>query len=225
MKCYDLTKEGDAVRLSVIICVYNTDRRFVCECLESVRRSSLRDYEIIFVDDGSTCDYSELVKGYGVRYSRTENRGLFGARLHGISLAEGEYIAFVDSDDTVSKNYHAPMLAAAEATGADVVINDWAFNPGKIRNYCTADSTIAGNIDIDGDALAFYTSQRGREHSYFVQWNKLFRAELLRRVAEEIGKSAARDRHIVYAEDALMNFYSFKNATLAKLVHNYRAGV
>ena len=208
------------MKLSVIICVYNTDPGYVDECIGSVRRSSLSDYEIIFVDDGSTLDYSAIVGKYGVRYSWVENRGLFGARLHGISLAEGDYIAFVDSDDTVSKNYHLPMLLAAEKTGADIVLNDWAFNPGRIRHYCTADSTIAKSIDVTGDALAFYTSQRGREHSYFVQWNKLFRRSLLTKVAEDISKTEAGDKHIVYAEDALMNFFSFKNATRVVGIHS-----
>ena len=220
MNSYDLAKEMGEMKLSVIICVYNTDPAYVDECIGSVRRSSLSDYEIIFVDDGSTVDYSATVEKYAVRYSKTENRGLFGARLHGISLAEGDYIAFVDSDDTVSKNYHLPMLHAAERTDADIVLNDWAFNPGRIRHYCTKDSTIAKNIDISGDALAFYTSQRGREHSYFVQWNKLFRRELLIRVAADIAKTEAKDKHIVYAEDALMNFFSFKNATRVVGIHS-----
>ena len=187
------------MKLSIIICVYNTDKGFVDECLGSLAASTLSEHEIVFVDDGSTVDYSDIIDKYKPIYTKTENRGLFGARLHGISVARGEYIAFVDSDDTVSKNYHMPMLREAERTGADIVINDWAFNPMGIRNYCTADSTIAGNVDVRGDALAFYTSQRGREHSYFVQWNKLFRAELLKKSAADIAKTAAVDKHIVYA--------------------------
>ena len=108
------------MKLSIIICVYNTDYDYLDKCLTSLTRSTLGnatmlkdekiEYEIIFVDDGSSKDYTSLVEKYGVRYTKTENQGIFLARALGISLATGDYIAFCDSDDTVSFNYHLPML-------------------------------------------------------------------------------------------------------------------
>ena len=122
------------MKLTVIICVYNTDKSYLDECLSSITHSTLataklcdRDdigYEILMVDDGSTEDYRDLVDKYGVRYVKTENRGIFTARALGVELADGDFITFCDSDDTVSFNYHLPMLMTAEFHSADIVINE-----------------------------------------------------------------------------------------------------
>ena len=118
------------MKLSIIVCVYNTEYSLFDKCLASIRRSSLKseDYEIVVIDDGSKIDYSELVKKYSLTYTKTENQGIFAARALGISLAKGDYIAFVDSDDSVSFNYHAPMLQLARGEGVDVVFNDLPFS-------------------------------------------------------------------------------------------------
>ena len=116
------------MKLSVIICVYNTEKQYFEECLKSVRNSTLKDYEILVIDDGSTIDYTDVIKKYEPRYVKTENRGLFASRLFAISIAKGDYVTFVDSDDTVTFNYHQPMLNAAINLNCDVVINDWAFH-------------------------------------------------------------------------------------------------
>ena len=95
------------MRLSVIISVYNTPALFLNECLSSIVNSTLKpgDYEIILVDDGSELDYSDLVDKYSLKYIKTEKLGILNARLTGIALSVGDYVAFCDSDDTVSINY------------------------------------------------------------------------------------------------------------------------
>ena len=135
------------MKLSIIICVYNTPREIFEGCLRSLQKSTLfadggkHGTEIIAVDDGSSTDYSDLIEKYGIRYTRTENRGIFSARALGISLATGEYVAFVDSDDTVSFDYHAPMIEKADVSGADIIINDWAYHTDSSRYFTDADST------------------------------------------------------------------------------------
>ncbi len=202
------------MKLTVIVCIYNTAHAYVDECLASIRREKLEDYEILIVDDGSSLDYSELVEKYGVEYTKTENRGLLAARLHGLNLARGEYIAFVDSDDTVSLNYHQPMLDAAQKYDADIVINGWAFHTEKTKKCCLRDITLSREIDVSSpDTLLFYTELQGKDHSVFVQWNKVFRKALLLRAAEEIAKTDIAERGITYGEDALLNFYNYKHAS------------
>lgn len=204
------------MKLSVIICVYNTALSFLEECLLSIRNSTLREgeYEILAVDDGSEIDYTELFEKYGVRSVRTENRGMLAARNTGISEARGEYTVFVDSDDTVSFNYHRPMLMAAEESGADIVMGDWAFHTERARYFCYGDSTIKKNIDISGRAelLSALISQGGREHSYFVLWNKLYRTELLRRGVAECKRIEKPGERFNFSEDTLRNFYAYRDA-------------
>lgn len=207
------------MKLSIIVCIYNTKKEYFEDCLKSIFNENLSDFEVIVVDDGSTIDYSDIIKSLPIRYVKTENHGLLEARLFGIGLANGKYVSFVDSDDVVSLNYHQPMINAAESENADIVINNWAFLGASNCQYPTKDTTMSANIDIsDESALLFYTSQRGREQSYFVQWNKLFKKELLVVTKTAIADSV-KGKYITYAEDALMNFFNFKNAKRVINIH------
>ncbi|MBO5261912.1 MAG: glycosyltransferase family 2 protein [Clostridia bacterium] len=208
------------MKVSIIVCVYNTKEEYLDKCLNSICTSTLEDYEVLVIDDGSTKDYREIVEKYNPVYVKTENRGLLAARLFGIMIAKGEYIAFVDSDDTVTFNYHAPMLEAAEADDCDIVINDWAFKTEASVATCKGDSTISDSFCVEGDeALKKYTSQCGREQSYFVMWNKLFKKELLRRAKADLEATDAIMQKQVYAEDVLNTFFAFKHAKKVKNIH------
>ena len=115
-------------KLSVIIPVYNTDFEMFSKCLESVHNSSIKDLEVIVVDDGSSVDYSSLIKKYkNFKFFKNENMGTLEARLFGVSHATGDYVGFIDSDDALSFNYLEAMVTRATQTNADIVINDWAF--------------------------------------------------------------------------------------------------
>jgi len=87
-------------KVSVIIPTYNR-AKYLCEAIDSVLAQTYKDYEIIVVDDGSTDDTKKVLAKYGssIRYYCQENSGIAVARNVGISLSEGEYIAFLDDDD------------------------------------------------------------------------------------------------------------------------------
>ncbi len=210
------------MRLSIIVCVYNTDKEYLRACFASIRRELLEpeSYEILMIDDGSAVDYSDIISEFGVRCEKTENRGIFLARLLGIELARGDYIAFVDSDDTVSVNYHRPMLERAEQSDADIVYNDWAFHTSGARYYCKRDETVSGDFSLSGDdILLMFMKHGGRQHAYYVLWNKLYRAELIKRVAELLLPIASGEERFNYSEDALMNFYLHRLARHAENLH------
>lgn len=210
------------MKLSVVICVYNTSRPYFRECLEAIRKSTLpfSDYEILVVDDGSEVDYSDFIDKYKLRYVKTENRGILAARMYALKLADGDYITFYDSDDTSSFNYHAPMLDTAIREDADIVINDWAFQSERAKYVCTRDTTIKGDIMAQGDdVLELFTAQCGREHSYFVLWNKIFKREVLLTTASEIERLNLTMGPVFYSEDVLINFFAFKNAKKVMNIH------
>lgn len=218
------------MKLTIIICAYNTDHEYLDECLRSLTQSTLQSaalcgrrdicYEILMIDDGSSVDYSDLVQKYRVRHVKTENRGIFAARALGVELADGDYLTFCDSDDTVSSNYHLPMLLAAEASGADIVINDWAFHSRSTRYYCGADSTINSDISITGDdVLSAFTAQEGREHSYYVLWNKIYSSSVLKSALRSATEASRGVERFNYSEDALINFYAFKEAKKLQNLH------
>ena len=94
---------NNAPLLSVIIPVYDS-RPYLSDCLKSLKRQTLRDWEAILVDDGSTDGSDEVLKAYAeadgrFRYAHQSNSGLSVARNTGLALAKGIYVAFLDSDD------------------------------------------------------------------------------------------------------------------------------
>lgn len=86
--------------VSVIMPAYNAEK-YIAESIRSVLNQTYRDYEIIVVDDGSTDNTRRLVeeKFPQVRYFLTKNQGAARARNHGIRMARGDLVAFLDSDD------------------------------------------------------------------------------------------------------------------------------
>ena len=211
------------MKLSIIVCLYNTKKEYFDACLKSIRQSSLKkeDYELIVIDDGSSEKYDEIIEKYDPVFVKTENRGLLCARLYGVMIAKGDYITFCDADDTVSFNYHAPMLKKAYMENADIVINDWAFDTTSTKYACGEDKTIKEDITLEGeDILRFLASGEGRSHSYFVQWNKIFKKSLLVSAKAELEKTdAVSNKPFTFSEDALSNFFAMKNAK--KLVNTH----
>ncbi len=104
--------------ISIIVPVYNV-QAFLPVCLDSIRSQDFQDIEIILVDDGSTDESSDICRRYAeedprIRYFRQPNGGLSNARNTGISLAKGEYLCFIDSDDLVTPDYCSTLLRLLE---------------------------------------------------------------------------------------------------------------
>ena len=104
------------MKLSIIIPIYNTEK-YLRSCLDSVICPEMKDYEIIAVNDGSTDSSPAILAEYAARYPglvhpvTTANGGLGHARNTGLALAKGEYVQFLDSDDTLAPNAVAEILA------------------------------------------------------------------------------------------------------------------
>ncbi|MCM1103727.1 MAG: glycosyltransferase [Clostridium sp.] len=117
---------GKMAKVSVLIPVYNVEN-YIEQCLESVIAQTLKDIEIICVNDGSTDFSLDILKKYAVKDSRIkiinkENGGLPSARNAGLDAATGEYISFVDSDDYVQSNMMSVLYKNAKKTKAEIVI-------------------------------------------------------------------------------------------------------
>ncbi|MFI5986029.1 CDP-glycerol glycerophosphotransferase family protein [Streptomyces sp. NPDC051555] len=114
-------------RLSIVVPVYNVEL-YLDECLESLAAQTFGDFEVIMVDDGSTDTSAVIAKAFAARDGRfrlvmQENAGLGAARNAGARhLSEGsEYLAFVDSDDTLPANAYQLMVDTLDETGSDFV--------------------------------------------------------------------------------------------------------
>lgn len=167
-------------KISVIVPVYNSEK-FLPRCLESIFDQTTEEkYEVIAVNDGSTDNSLEILKGYAenfknLRILTRKNGGVSSARNAGIAHAKGEYIAFVDSDDFVERDYLEKLYSAAEQSSADIAICNYkntnsenslsigcifrhrsgVFDSGKMLRSLLCDVTV---------------------RSYL--WNKLYKREL-----------------------------------------------
>lgn len=124
-------------KVSIIIPVYNTES-YLCQCLDSVTGQTLKDIEIICVDDGSSDGSLQILEQYAqkdarIRILHKENGGLVSARKAGAEIASGQYIGYVDSDDWVEPNMYEVLYEQAVSEKAELV------SSGYVRegNYST----------------------------------------------------------------------------------------
>lgn len=111
--------------ISVIVPVYNVEK-YVEECIESILNQTLKNIEIIIVNDGSTDKSNELVNNLANKDNRItvinqSNKGLSMARNVGVDLAKGEYVSFIDSDDWIEKSMLEEMYKSAKNNNCDIV--------------------------------------------------------------------------------------------------------
>ncbi len=121
------------MRVSVIVPAYNAEQSLE-ECVESLLCQTFRDFELLLVNDGSRDATAALCDAYALRDSRVRvfhksNGGVASARNRGLDAAVGEWVTFVDSDDTVAEEHLATLVASsdgAEFSIAGITIHDLA---------------------------------------------------------------------------------------------------
>lgn len=114
-------------KISVIVPVYNTSEQYLSECIISILNSNYTNIEVLIIDDGSDRDTAKQCDNLGKSDGRIKvihqmNRGVSIARNCGIQNATGEYIAFVDSDDTIEANMLQTLHLLCEKNSADIAI-------------------------------------------------------------------------------------------------------
>ena len=118
------------MRISLIMPVYNAEATLP-RALQSIASQTFRDYEVVFVDDGSTDRTPELLQAFRLvnaiscQIIRQENKGVAAARNRGLDSAEGTYLGFIDADDTLEPDALAKAVAAMERNGQPVDIVGW----------------------------------------------------------------------------------------------------
>ncbi|MEK4201234.1 glycosyltransferase family 2 protein [Cytobacillus sp. FSL K6-0265] len=113
-------------KVSVVIPVYNA-ADYLEECIQSLLRQSLQQCEFIFVNDGSIDHSQQLIEAYQekdhrIKLLNQENHGVSYARNNGIEMAKGEYIGFMDADDTIKDNTYQHVYQLANQFDSEVVI-------------------------------------------------------------------------------------------------------
>ncbi len=114
-------------KISVIVPVYNVEK-YLSASLDSILAQDYENFEIVIVDDGATDGSPSICDDYAEKYPEKikvvhqQNKGLGGARNTGIEHAEGEYLSFIDSDDTITTDMLSDMMQEILNTGADIAV-------------------------------------------------------------------------------------------------------
>lgn len=129
--------------ISIVIPVYNV-YPYLASCLDSILSQSLADWELILVDDGSTDGSETICDEYAARDERIrvihqENHGPAKARNEGLSVCQGEYVAFIDSDDLLHASYFEVLLKVIEEQQADIVQTSYVLLADQDRENYTSE--------------------------------------------------------------------------------------
>lgn len=173
-------------KISIIIPVYQV-AQYLAACIESCLNQSYQHLEVILVDDGSPDESLRICEHYRQRDSRvrivcTKNQGISRARNKGIQVASGDYIAFVDSDDTIAPDYLQHLYQSIKQTHSEVAVGSFYRIDDQNVYYF-----ISRRSDLEQAKLErTYTPHeffQARKHplinrNFEFLWGKLFKKEL-----------------------------------------------
>ena len=117
------------IKVSVVVPIYNVEK-YLSQCIESILSQTLKDIEVICVNDGSKDSSLSILKDFSSKDDRVmvidkENSGYGDTMNIGLSAATGEYISIVESDDFIDKNMLEDLYNIAKDNDCDVVKSDW----------------------------------------------------------------------------------------------------
>ncbi len=172
------------IKLSIIVPCYKVEA-YLPRCLDSLVNQTLKDIEIICINDGSPDNCLNILKDYQKKYGDKiviidkKNEGVWRGRKDGIKKAQGEYIGFVDSDDYVALDFAEKLYNAAKKNKADISV-------------CGFD-----RIDLETGKLYSREMTKPKHESFIIKenpglllelngapWNKIYKAELLKNMKE-----------------------------------------
>lgn len=184
-------------KVSVIIPVYKVEK-YLRQCLDSVVLQTLRDIEIIVIDDGSPDKCGQIIDEYATRDSRIiaihkSNAGVSAARNDGIKISSGEYLYIMDSDDWIEKQTLESLYQKAISDKSDVVyfdwIREWPSGPQMVKSFpnafCSDSAETIKAIQLAVMAGSSFPLKISRpEFSYIIQvggapWRCLIRKTII----------------------------------------------
>ncbi|MBQ8451723.1 MAG: glycosyltransferase [Clostridia bacterium] len=208
--------------ISVIMLVFNTPKKLLEKSIGSVLAQTQKNIELVIVNDCSTRKetlnaLSEFEKKYkNIKVvNHDENHGMLRGRLTGLKNSSGEYVAFLDSDDSMEIDLLRKMKNAAVKNKADVVVCPFVFDYDENgeKAYLAHDPFINKEFDLKGDEIsAAYFNQQGKCFSWTLTWNKLYDRKLLEKTFNETLNFSEKHNGLNMTEDVAFTTPVFLNA-------------
>jgi glycosyltransferase involved in cell wall biosynthesis len=169
------------MKLSIIVPVYNVEE-YILECVQSLCNQTLKDIEIIVVDDGSTDNSINIVKEFKdkrIKIVTQQNGGLSSARNTGMKVAKGEYITFVDSDDYIGiKTAYEEMYNIAIRENSDIVAGNCLWYYSEEKKY-KMDRKMTSFCKSPMQSEEFFIQCLKTKRVYVPVWLNIYKRNLL----------------------------------------------
>lgn len=208
----------DQPLVSIIVPVYNAANH-IARCVDSIRKQTYPNIEIILLNDGSSDVSLQVCQMYAgvderIRLISRENQGVSATRNEGIRLARGRYLQFADSDDYLAPDATEQLVRAAQQHEADLVIAPFyrvkpsgrADEEGANKRDKVALSGFLAPGFYDKTEFAAHLMDQPASFFYGVMWNKLYRRELV------LEKGIACSDELDWCEDLLFNLEYIRHA-------------
>lgn len=222
--------------LSIIIPVYNAEK-YISTCIDSIRNQTFSDFELILVDDGSTDSCGMICDDYRKLDSRIKvlhqaNLGVSAARNRGIEEARGQFVAMVDSDDTLDKDMYSILINTAISNDVDLVIcgiEEVCGDKVIVRNYNLPDNQVLNENDIINRVIA---SDFTSENIINSPCNKLYKRELIESQHLQFPSRVRGEdwlfnidylqvaKSVIYIDRPLYHYYRHDESAMSKFLPN-----
>ena len=207
--------------ISVVVPVYNTEN-YLRKCVDSIINQQNVSIEIILVDDCSTKQETiQTLKDYARKYKfikivkHEKNYGTLRGRLTGFKYASGEYIAYLDSDDTMSRDYLRTLRKTATDKKADVVVSTFLIDNAdtKLKYQMLRCPFLNKNFDLKGEEIfEMFMKQEGKYYGWTLVWNKLYHRSVIQKFYNELLLFSKANVGLNMLEDIAFSLFVYLNA-------------
>ena len=195
-------------KVSIIVPIYNV-QRYINECLNNLINQTLKEIEIILINDGSTDNTFNRLKSYledkKIIFIEQAHQGVANARNTGLEFVMGEYIAFVDSDDYIEENMLEITYNLAKKDNIDIIeFKHTIFQRKRREKPIENNQTEIGII---------YNIKNIWQNIRVELWNKLYKSEIIK-------KNNIKFLPEIYGEDLCFNLMLFPRINLVKKLNS-----
>lgn len=220
-------------KVSIIVPLYKAEDN-LRQCIDSILTQTVKDLELILVNDGSPDRSGDIAEEYKGKDSRVivihqSNQGVAQARNIGINAAKGEYIGFVDADDWIEKNMYLEMYNLAKSNSADIVM--CGYKKGNTSSIREEKPPLKEGIYNSKDIVRqVITPMIGTVEKNFISWKyrvmgsvwrSIFKKELLIEHNITFNKSLSYSEDLIFCIESLLK--SNKVAIINNTFYNYRS--
>ena len=193
-------------KLSIIIPAYNAEQ-YIRSCINSIlqnSKESLSKTEIIVINDGSTDNTLKILESYNqyknIKIHTTKNQGVSAARNLGISLAKGEWVTFIDADDTVNSNFSKVVSLVENSRSSFIIFSNYDIETTGKKKLTT--QTLQSSMYLSGPWSKVYNRQ------FLVKHKILFEKDIL--MGEDMLFNLEVIQNSYAIESYKMGFYNYR---------------